>query len=454
MTAREAAFTALEGFRKGKHAEQAIDKAQAKVGMTDRDAALAVRLFKGVLQNTALLDHYASFFSSVDIKRIEPRALSILRLSIYQLLFLTKIPASAAVNEGVGLAKHLTGPRTAGFINAVLRKAAIAAENRNFPDISGGYVKRLSIKYSHPEWLVRELESSLGREGLEALLIANNEPEAPITAQINTLLADTKTVLAMLAEDGVEAAAHEWLDGCVQFKGTGFFDRTEAYKKGFLYIQDAAARLSVMAAAPEPGGYVIDGCAAPGGKSFTAAAMMKNEGRISAFDINASRLRLVEDGAKRLNIGIITTKQKDVTDGKAEKGIMRASPAAATGGNADIVFADAPCSGFGVIRRKPDVRYKTKREIAGLPELQGKILDGLSAHVKPGGVLLYSTCTVLKQENENVVDGFLHRNNGFRPEGFTLPGVGNARGGIVTLWPHIHGTDGFFICKLRSVNCK
>jgi len=450
VTAREAAFIALEEYRGGKPAEKAIGRMQEKCGIAGRDAAFAARLFKGVLQNMALLDYYASFFSSVDLKRIEPRALGILRISIYQLVFLTNIPSSAAVNEGVGLANNKMGKRCAGFVNAVLRKTAEAADRGNLPDIAGDQIKRLSIKYSHPEWLVREFGASIGRKGLESLLISNNEPDAPVTAQINTLLTNTETVTAMLAEDGLEAAGHDWLDGCIYFRGTGAFDRTEAFKKGYFYIQDAAARLAVMAACPEPGDYVIDGCAAPGGKSFAAAIKMRNEGRISAFDINAERLRMVGDGAKRLGIGIITAMQRDAIIGGTGMNGTRAHFLDVDVCSADVVFADVPCSGFGVIRRKPDIRYKTKREITGLPEIQGRILDGLSTCVKPGGVLLYSTCTVLNRENEGVIDGFIRRNSFFKPEGFTLPGVGEARAGMITLWPHIHGTDGFFICKLRK----
>jgi len=458
LTAREAAFSALEEYRKGRPADEAIYHVQTRSGMSGRDVALAVRLIKGVLQNMSLLDYYAAFFSSVDVKRIEPRALGILRMSIYQLVFLTKIPGNAAVNEGVELAKKIMGKRGAGFVNAVLRKAANAAENGSFPEITGDSLKSISIKYSHPEWLVKEFETLIGREGLVSLLKANNESDVPITAQVNTLLTDIESVLAMLKEDGLEAVRHEWLDGCVQFKGTGAFDRTEVFKKGYIYIQDVAARLAVMAASPEPGDLVVDGCAAPGGKSFAAAIMMKNQGRILAMDINADRLRLVDDGARRLKIDIIEAIVKDAASGingdyGDNTGIEpRADSINAIERTADVVFADVPCSGFGVIRKKPDIRYKSKREIANLPEIQSKILESLSMYVKPGGVLIYSTCTVLKQENESVIDGFLRKNNCFATEGFNLPGLGGVQNGSLTLWPHIHGTDGFFICKLRRNN--
>jgi len=453
LTAREAAYTALEEYRKGRPADEAIGRLQAENAMPGRDAALTARLFKGVLQNMELLNYYAAFFSSVSIERIEPRALEILRLSIYQLMFLTRIPGNAAVNEGVELAKSILGRRGAGFVNAVLRKAAKAVENANIPDITGDYTKRLSIKYSHPEWIVREFEAAVGRKGLEPLMEKNNEPDVPLTAQVNTLLTDTDNVIAMLAEDGINAVRHEWLDGCVQFKGTGTFDRTETFRRGYVYIQDAAARLAVIAAKPGPGDIVVDGCSAPGGKSFTAAIMMQNRGRILAMDINKERLQSVGEGAKRLDIGIIETMRFDAASGSSVVNDPYGIQAGAVEPFADIVFADVPCSGFGIIRKKPDIRYKTKREVANLLEKQGKILGGLSAYVKSGGVLIYSTCTILKQENENIVDSFMQRNDGFTVESFTLPGIGEVRGGSITLWPHIHGTDGFFICKLRKNNC-
>ena len=439
ITAREAALRALAAWRRDKAwPELALGGIIERFGLPARDAALATRILGGVLQNMALCDHYITHFSSVEQKKIEPRILDVLRISVYQLLFLDKVPPSAAVNEGVALAKKSANPRAAGFVNAVLRKIAQAAKDGALPDVEGDIVQRLATRYSHPAWLVRELCGILGPDSAESLLAANNAPDLPAFAQVNTLLADLDGTLGLLAADGVEAARHERLDGCIELRGARDIARLEAFMKGHIYMQDAAARIAVLAAAPAPGNLVIDGCAAPGGKSFAAAIAMGNVGKIIARDISAAKLRRVGEGAKRLGISIIETIVQDAS-----------VPAAGSDGMADVVLADVPCSGFGVVRKKPEIRYKTEQETDGLPAIQERILSALSTYVKPGGTLLYSTCTVLRRENESVVESFLRGHSQFGPEGFAVPGAGQVSGGMVTLWPHIHGTDGFFICKLR-----
>ena len=438
IDAREAALKALGKYRRGESLpDQALEKLTE--GMPPRDAALAAQLLFGVLQNMALLDYYASEFSTIRLNKLEPRVLDILRLSIYQIAFLDKIPHNAAVSEGVSLTAKHSNRRAAGFVNAVLRSAASAAGGGRLPAVdSGSESRKLSITYSHPEWFVQELCSSLGPGGAEQLLSANNAAGIPVTAQVNTLLAGTEEALAMLEYDGADASAHGWLDGCISMRGAGPVARLSAFQKGLIYIQDAAARLAVAAAAPAPGMTVIDGCASPGGKSFAAAVAMKNTGSILACDITESKLRRIEEGARRLGIGIIKAMNNNALEHASE-----------FDGIADIVFADVPCSGFGVIRKKPEIRYKSEQAIASLAEIQKNILLRLSAYVRPGGTLLYSTCSVLRRENEAVAEWFLDAVDSFALDGFELPHIGGAPGGMCTLWPHIHGTDGFFICKFR-----
>jgi 16S rRNA (cytosine967-C5)-methyltransferase len=250
---------------------------------------------------------------------------------------------------------------------------------------------------------------------------------------------DVPSVLRSLERDGIEAAAHPWLENCLILHGTGNIERLNAYADGSVYIQDPAARLAVLAAAPKPGMFVLDGCAAPGGKSFTAAVEMKNTGRILACDIHEKKLQRISEGANRLGATIIEAKVMDASLTREE-----------LKNQADIVIADVPCSGFGVIRKKPEIRYKQEADILKLPALQADILSNLSAYVKPGGVLLYSTCTLLPRENQGVVTPFLETHKDFSREPFELPGpVGRVEAGAVTLWPQLLGTDGFFICKLR-----
>ena len=439
MMAREIALKALGAYRReDARLDRALGDLFTKHNISRREAALATQITGGVMQNMALCDYYAAKYSSVELKKIEPRVLDILRISIYQIIFLTKIPGSAAVNEGVKLARKSANPRAAGFVNAILRKITAAAEDNALPEITGEPEHLLSVQYSHPEWLVHELCTILGAQDAEKLLIKHNEIGVPVTAQVNTLNTDTCSVLRELEAGGVDAARHEWLEDCVELRGSGAIERLDAFRKGRIYIQDAASRLAIIAADPKPGDFVIDGCAAPGGKSFAAAVAMKNTGKIAAFDVSGKKLRHITDGAARLGINIISAEEKDA-----------GSAAGVLTGKADAVIADVPCSGFGVIRKKPEIRYKTPGDITGLPDIQKSILAALAACVKPGGIILYSTCTVFSRENEDVVKWFVDSNSGFFAEGFTLPGIGSVPDGMITLWPHIHKTDGFFIAKLR-----
>ena len=476
MTSREAALRALTAYRRNKAwPELALGGLIERYDLSTRDASLATRILNGVIQNMMLCDYYISRFSTIGIKKIEPNVLDILRISVYQLVFLDKIPPSAAVNEGVALARKAANPRAAGFINAVLRKIALSVQNNNLPEITGDPLQRLSIKYSHPEWLVREISKGFNSHlqnptqnekdsghcridgvlppaltassglctdtyAVEQYLAANNNPDLPVFAQVNTLLADVDSALDSLRADGVDAVRHNWLDNCIELRGAGNITRLNAIIKGAIYIQDAAAYLSVMASRPKAGDFIVDGCAAPGGKSFTATIAMKNKGTIIACDINDEKLKRLDESAKRLGISIIDIRKNDALT--PEKTLIN---------KADTVFADVPCSGFGVIRKKPEIRYKTDEDTSGLPDVQLKILTSLSSYVKPGGILLYSTCTVLRRENEGVAERFLRENTHFTTEGFSLPGIGNVDSGMITLWPHIHGTDGFFICKLKRI---
>jgi len=217
----------------------------------------------------------------------------------------------------------------------------------------------------------------------------------------------------------------------------GNVEKLDAFKKGYVYVQDPAARLAVKAAGLERGMSVLDACSAPGGKSFAAASEMNGEGHIVACDIHKNKLVRIEKSAERLGVGIIETRTMDAREPDTD--LIEAF---------DAVIADVPCSGLGVIRKKPDIRYKPEEELKGLPVIQSAILRSISKCVKPGGTLLYSTCTVLKLENEDVVRSFLKENPDFALESFELPFIGKTDG-MVTLWPHIHGTDGFFICRMK-----
>lgn len=434
VTAREVALGCLlAGEKQGAWSDGALKNAIRQSGLSGRDAGLCTRLVYGVLQNQMLLDWHIDRRSSVPAEKMEPAVRGVLRLGLYQLLFLDRVPAHAAVNESVALAKAKSrNPRAAGLVNAVLR-AVERERGEGLPQ-----PKELSIRYSHPEWLVKEFSHILPAGELEAALAADNAP-VPTVAQVNTLKTSTSALAAELTAAGVSVTPHPWLPDCLELAETGNLEELPAFREGKFYIQDAAARLAVLAAGPKPGMRVLDVCAAPGGKSFAAAIAMEGKGEICSNDIHPHKKRLIETGAARLGLANI------------KAGIMDArefDPALKEG--FDLVIADVPCSGLGIIRKKPDIRYKAPEPLKGLPQVQKAILETASRYVKPGGVLLYSTCTLLRRENEDVVDWFLTGHSGYALEAFSLPGPVGRTEGIVTLWPHRCGTDGFFIAKLRK----
>ena len=439
MDAREAAMLALNACqRQGGWSDGALKKQLAAAELSGRDAALATQLCFGVLQNQMLLDFYLSKFSNIPLKRMEGKVVQTLRLGAYQMLFLTRIPHSAAVNSAVTLVKtHCKNPRAAGMVNGILR--SMERSLQNMPVIpQGDPVAYLSTLYSHPEWLVKEFILSLGEEETAQMLAADNS-QPPTAVMVNTTRTTAEELKAMLEADHVEAEPHPWLENCLLLHRTGDLERLEAFQQGLFYVQDPASRLSVLAAGAKPGMKVLDCCAAPGGKSFAAAIAMENQGEIVSCDLHPHKKKLIQAGADRLGLTIITPK---TADGK----VFRPEWESAF----DLVLVDAPCSGLGVIRKKPDIRYKDPAPLADLPAVQLDILRNAARYVRPGGTLMYSTCTLLYRENGEVVETFLAENNSYKAEAFPLPGpVGLVQGGSVTLWPHRHGTDGFFISKMR-----
>lgn len=439
MDAREAAMLALNACqRQGGWSDGALKKQLSAAELSGRDAALATQLCFGVLQNQMLLDFYLAKFSNIPLKRMEGKVVQTLRLGAYQMLFLTRIPHSAAVNSAVALVKaHCKNPRAAGMVNGILR--SMERSLQNMPVIpQGDPVAYLSTLYSHPEWLVKEFILSLGEEETAQLLAADNS-QPPTAVMVNTTRTTAETLKAMLEADHVEAEPHPWLENCLLLSRTGDLERLEAFQQGLFYVQDPASRLSVLAAGAKPGMRVLDCCAAPGGKSFAAAIAMENQGEIVSCDLHPHKKKLIQAGADRLGLTIITPK---TADGK----VFRPEWESAF----DLVLVDAPCSGLGVIRKKPDIRYKDPAPLADLPAVQLDILRNAARYVRPGGTLMYSTCTLLYRENGEVVETFLAENKAYKVEAFTLPGpIGPVQSGSVTLWPHRHGTDGFFISKMR-----
>ena len=435
--ARMTALRVLVSCRTNQSWADAALKAQlSRDGLSGADAALCSRIVYGVLQNRLLLDHYIGAYCSQKPDHLQPPLLDILRIGAYQILYLDKVPDSAAVNEAVEMAKIVKRGQAAGLINAVLRK--LSQNKNNLPAIPDrDREKFLSIKYSHPKWLVKRLVTILGAEEAEAFLTANNDV-APLTVQVNPMKTTAEKLMAELAEAGVTAAEHSWVPGCLELSGTGDLTALSAFRRGEFLVQDPAARLVSLIAEVQPGQKVLDVCAAPGGKSFSAAFAMENTGSITSCDLHENKLKRIREGAERLGVTCIGTQPADGRDFRPE-----------WAGAFDVVLVDAPCSGLGIIRKKPDTRYKKADDLFTLPMIQSAILENAARYVRPGGTLVYSTCTILPEENEQVSDAFLADHPDFEKVPFVLPEPVGETDGQLTLWPQRHGTDGFYICRMK-----
>jgi len=432
--ARETALHALMACRKsGAWSNSVLKEYISRDRLDSRDAALASRLCYGVLQNRMKLDFYLKQLLNSRIRDLHPVVRDVLHLGLYQLLEMDRIPESAAVNESVTLAKkYVRNPKAASLVNGVLRSAARSAGELKQPT---SYEDR----YSHPEELIRLLKGSLPKGTLEPMLMAHNE--APRTViQVNTLKITADALVRKLETEGVKAEPHLWMENALVLSGTGNLEALPSFREGLFYVQDPAAKLSVLCAElPKTGCRVLDCCSAPGGKSFAAAIAMEGKGSILSCDIHDHKIPLIARGAQRLGISNLEALQRDATVFVPQWEETM-----------DAVMADVPCSGLGIIRKKPDIRYKDLKETEELPGLQLQILLNQARYVKKGGVLIYSTCTVLKRENEEVVEAFLAQRPDFFAEPLPLPEhFSKNETGMLTLIPGQHDTDGFFICRLR-----
>ena len=434
MSARETALKVLIACRKEDGWSNGVLKACiARDRLDSRDSALASRLCYGVIQNRNYLDFYLRQLLTGRIKDLHPVLRDILHLGLYQIYLTDKIPESAAVNESVELAKkYCRNQRNApGLINGVLRNAVRTKGSLKEPN-------SWEDRYSHPGELINLLKSYVGKERMEPMLRANNSI-APMTVQVNTLRTDTASLQAALEVEGVTAENHPWLENCLVLSGTGNIEHLQSFRDGLFYVQDGASKLSVLCAQPTPGQRVLDCCAAPGGKSFAAAMCMEGKGSITSCDIHAHKVDLIGKGAERLGIQCVTPQLQDGAE-------FRQDWEAAM----DLVITDVPCSGFGIIRKKPDIRYKDLAATLELPALQLSILRNAARYVKPGGLLMYSTCTLVRAENEGVVEMFLQTHPDFTTEPLPLPApFPRNENGMLALIPGEYDTDGFFICRLR-----
>lgn len=416
--ARKIAAIALgEVLRGGAYSNITLNKVFAENEVSGADRALASALFYGVLDRQITLDFVLSKFLSKPINRISPYTVQVLRMSLYQIMYMERIPDSAAVNEAVKLIKSSKERHNAAFVNAVLR--SILREGVKLPD--GNDKTALSVRYSCPEAIVGSFIKDHGIENTVKMLEAMLETP-PMTLQPNPTRTTAQKLAQKLVSEGCCAVVNE--DESITVSGGMDVKNSECYKDGLFHIQDNASKRAVGTLSPKRGERLLDICAAPGGKSFTAAGLMMGEGEILAFDLYEKRVNLIAEGAARLGFENICAAVADATVFDENRGKF------------DAVICDVPCSGLGVIRRKPEIKYKNPDEWKALPALQLKILENAAAYTADNGRILYSTCTVRNAENGKVTNAFLDKNREFELKYEH------------TFLPHIDGTDGFYCALL------
>ena len=437
LDSRTAVVRTLTRLRRDKgYSNILLDGLLSRGDLDPKDHAFVSRLFYGVLERQMTLDYVLERCSRLPLSKCHPIVLDILRVGSYQLLFMDRVPPSAAVNESVRCAKVMRQAHASGFVNAVLRQ--VARQGRELLDALPEGQAGDNIRYSCPRELIRMWTAAYGSELVQGMLGSLNETPDTVL-RINTLCTSPNAFAALLQKNGINYQTCRDLPACFRLKCSSLLKKLESEATNCYYYQDIASQWACLALDARPGEKIADVCAAPGGKSFTVAQYMENQGTLYAGDVHAFKCEAMERRASDLGIRILRTGVRDASTPCPEE--WRQS--------FDRVICDVPCSGLGVIRRRPEIRYKPLASLDKLPETQYAILKKSSEMVRPGGVLQYSTCTLRKEENEQVVNRFLTENPQFVPRILPLSACFQAAGlpphWYITLFPHIHQTDGFFI---------
>jgi 16S rRNA (cytosine967-C5)-methyltransferase len=447
----DARSTALDVLLKVERAQAfsnlELNQALMRSGLDKQAAAFATELVYGTLQRQNTIDYFLGRFVAKGMAKLDAWVRNLLRLSFYQIYYLDRIPPHAAVNEAVNIAKRRGHQGIAGMVNGVLRNVLRQLDSLRVPDTLPPAV-RISLEHSHPEWLVARWLELYGAEETEAMCEENNRPPH-VTVRVNRMLTDRDAMLSELRDHQIEAVPSRLSeDGIVIVSRSGNMAQSSWYEKGLLSIQDESSMVVARVLDAAPGMRVLDCCAAPGGKTTHIAETMGDRGEVWANDIHEHKRALIESQAKRLGLASVRTIVGDA--GKLGERFPQ--------GYFDRILLDAPCSGLGVIRRKPDIKWrKHPEELKKLPELQYRLLEEASALLKPGGVLVYSTCTVEAAENEQVVSKFLEHHREFSADGRIAEHVPSAlvprtdaERGFIRILPHHYGSDGFFIARLKK----
>ena len=410
------------------------------------DRAFLTELTYGVTRWREKLDWVIRLFSQVPFEKIESGILNTLRLGLYQILFLSRTPFSAAVNESVELAKRIRGKGGAGFVNGVLRSSIRQKDEIRYPDITKDPVLHISVNQSHPLWLIQRWVKEMGVEETLKLCMFNNQISS-LTLRTNTLRVNRKDLIEKLRKEDLKTLPTTYSEEGIALIDPPPTSELPLLKEGLYIIQDEASQLVTSILDPKPGERVLDACSAPGGKTTHMAQRMENQGEIYAMDISKGRLDLIKEVGQRLGIKIIRTIKADATRLlPISKGLVF-----------DRVLADVPCSGFGTLRRNPDLKWRRGEEdIKRLSEVQSSILVNLSSYVKNGGILVYSTCTLFREENEDVVENFLDGHPEFQL--YRLPEIvlekcnSFIKNGYFKTFPTKNRMDGFFLARMVKGN--
>lgn len=412
--------------------------------MSGQDKAFMKRVTEGTIERQIQLDYVLNQFSKVPVNKMKPLIRNLLRMSTYQLLFMESIPDSAVCNEAVKLAGKRKFQNLKGFVNGVLRSVARGKESISYPDKKKEPVKALSVWYSCPEWLVelwlKEYDFETCERFLQALLEIH-----PVTVRLEEDLSakEKEEVLTALEGKAKKVTAHPYLSYAYRVEGAEGFANMEPFRAGKFTVQDVSSMLAVEAAGIKEGDFVLDVCAAPGGKSLLAAEKAGKTGSVEARDLTERKTDLIEENKARLHRENVAVEVWDAT-------VFDGSMA----GKADVVLADVPCSGLGVLGKKRDIKYRvTPESLAEITKLQKNILDTVWQYVKPGGTLVYSTCTIRRAENQEMVS-YLTEKYPFEPESLNayLPETlwsETTEKGYLQLLPGEHDCDGFFFARLR-----
>ena len=403
-----------------------------------RDGAFAAALFYGVIERRLTLDHIIKGRSRLPLGKLDKSVLGILRMGLYQLLYMGSVPDSAAVNESVLLCKAVGKTSASGFVNAVLRGFIRDGKPLNLPD-ENNLPLRLSVEYSCPLPLVRLFLKRFGEEAVKSLL-EKSLGTPPLYARVNTAKTSLEALIARLAEEDVQAVPHEVIPDCISLYHTGDLEKLRAFEEGLFHIQDGSSQLCALALNVQPGMTVLDLCAAPGGKSFTVAEQLQGSGSVLSFDLYDFKTSLIQKGAERLGLTNIKAAVGDAAIYNPELP------------TADRVLCDVPCSGLGILRRKPEIKYKPLDSFGSLHDIQLAILQNGARYLKPGGVLIYSTCTLRREENEDIAQEFLRQNPTFAPMPLAerLKLCISGQPNMAVILPQQFDTDGFFIAAFTK----